>query len=321
MSSRITTPVARGLIFVVIAAIAWGTGGVIAVVLYRSTGLGPIAVSFWRTAIGVVLLALVSGSDRRSVRFSARGRLLAGKDYATGRPGPVAGYARPWVTIVTGVGLAVYQTAYYAAVARSGVACATVLTLGSAPILIALGARYAIGERLGALGVSAVTVVPVGLLLVVGGTAGSTVAGLVLSLVSAAGYAVVTVLHRAIGGSDSVGTTLRGFVVAGVCLAPLAIVEGPWPERGVDLKTVALLGYLGVFSTALAYSLFFAGLGTVRATTASILTLSEPLTAAVLAVLLLGERLTWATVAGGVILLGSVVLLARAEARAAPEPA
>jgi drug/metabolite transporter, DME family len=296
MFTRITTPVARGLMFVVIAAIAWGTGGIIAAVLYRSTGLGPIAISFWRTAIGVVLLALV---------------------YTWRRPASAAVPKRPWVTPITGVGLAVYQTAYYAAVARSGVAFATVLTLGAAPILIALSARLTIGERLGPLGVAAVAVAPVGLVFVVGGSTGGSAAGVVFSLVSATGYAVVTVLHRSLGGVDPARTTLRGFVVAGVCLAPLAIVEGLWPSRGLDVQTVVLLGYLGVFATAVAYSLFFASLGSVRATTVSILTLSEPLTAAALAVLLLGERLTWSMAGGAVILLGAVVGLARAEARAA----
>ncbi len=297
MLTRITTPVARGLIFVVIAAIAWGTGGVIAAVLYRSTGLGPIAISFWRTAIGVVLLAILYWR----------------------RHGPVAMRRRPWVTLITGVGLALYQTAYYAAVGLSGVAFATVLTLGSAPILIALGARFAVGERLGPVGVAAVAIAPVGLLLVVGGSDSGTTAGVVLSLVSAMGYAVVTVLHRSLGGVDPARSTLRGFVVAGVCLAPLAIVEGLWPANGVDVQTVMLLGYLGIFSTALAYSLFFASLGAVRATTVSILTLSEPLAAAALAVLLLGERLTWSMAGGAAILLGSVVLLARAEARVVPQ--
>jgi DME family drug/metabolite transporter len=297
MFTRITTPVGRGLIFVIVAAIAWGTGGVIAAVLYRSTGLGPIAISFWRTAIGVVLLALL---------------------YPWIRPRTVAARRRPWITLITGVGLAIYQTAYYAAVTRSGVAFATVLTLGSAPILIALGARFIIGERLGAVGIVSVAVAPLGLLLVVGGNTGGTTAGVALSLLSATGYAVVTVLHRTLGGVDPGRTTLSGFAVAGLCLAPLAIVEGLWPARGAGLQTVALLGFLGVFSTAMAYSLFFASLGTVRATTVSVLSLSEPLTAAALAVLLLGERLTWGMASGAAILLGAVALLAWAEARVAP---
>ena len=132
-------------------------------------------------------------------------------------------------------------------------------------------------------------------------------------MLSAAGYAVVTVLHRSLGGVDPDRTTLTGFAVAAVCLLPLAIVEGLWPARGSGLETFTMLGYLGVFSTALAYRLFFASLGAVRAATVSIVSLSEPLTAAALAALLLGERLTWTMVVGAVILLGSVVLLARGD--------
>ncbi|CAM5696714.1 hypothetical protein SGLAM104S_09169 [Streptomyces glaucescens] len=49
----------------------------------------------------------------------------------------------------TGVGLAVFQTAYFAAVAATGLAVATVVTLGAGPVLSALGARLTLGERLG----------------------------------------------------------------------------------------------------------------------------------------------------------------------------
>lgn len=292
MSYRFATPVTRGLISVIIAAIAWGTGGIVAAVLYRSSGLGPVAISFWRIAIGVALLG----------------------PWALRRTRPAGPAARRWVTLATGVGLAVYQTAYYAAVARSGVAFATVLTLGSAPVLIAVGARFTLGERLGPIGVTAVAVAPLGLALVAGFSGGS-LAGVVLSLISASGYAVVTVLQRSVGGVDPDRTTLHGFLVAGLCLAPLAVLEGLWPTRGDLLPTIGLLAYLGVFSTAVAYRLFFASLGRIRATTVSILTLTEPLTAAALAVLVLGEHITWPMVTGAVLLLAAVILLTHAETR------
>ena len=283
MSFPFATPVARGLTYVTIAAVAWGTGGVVAAVLYRTSGLGPVAVSFWRTAIGAALLVAVHLWRRRS---SPVGRL------------------RPVVSLVTGAGLAVYQTAYYAAVAHSGVAFATLATLGAGPILIAVGARLTIGERLGRYGTAAVLVAPVGLLLISSGASacrapigacaasGASVAGLVFSLISASGYAVVTVLHRGLGGVDPSRTTRTGFLVAAVLLAPLALLEGVWPTRGTPLVTLGALGYLGAVSTALAYSLFFASLGAIRATTVSVVTLAEPLTASVIAVLVLGERLT-----------------------------
>jgi DME family drug/metabolite transporter len=48
--------------------------------------------------------------------------------------------------------------------------------------------------------------------------------------------------------------------------------------------------------------------------------LLEPVSAAVLAVVLLGERLTPTTVAGTLLMLGPVACLAMTEARTAPVP-
>jgi DME family drug/metabolite transporter len=145
------TPLARGLSFVTIAAIAWGTGGIVAAILYRSSGLGPIAVSFWRTVIGEAFLAAV---------YLGRFRLEFRRTSQVGRA------RRLTIVLVTGVGLALYQTAYYAAVRQSGVAFATLVTLGSGPILIALGARLTLGERLGRFGLVAVLLAPIGLVLI-----------------------------------------------------------------------------------------------------------------------------------------------------------
>jgi DME family drug/metabolite transporter len=77
--------------------------------------------------------------------------------------------------------------------------------------------------------------------------------------------------------------------------------------------TVGLLLYLVAVPTAVAYALFFAGLAVVRATTASVVALVEPVTAAVLGVGLFGERLTGPAVLGGAMLMGTVLLLVRAE--------
>src|SRR3712207_7061447 len=56
-------------------------------------------------------------------------------------------------------------------------------------------------------------------------------------------------------------------------------------------RSAGWLAYLGVVPTALAYGLFFAGLARIRATTASVVALVEPVTAALIGVLVLGERL------------------------------
>ncbi|WP_031166879.1 DMT family transporter [Streptosporangium roseum] len=288
--------VRRGLLYVSIAATAWGTGGAAGALLYQAGGLGPVAVSFWRFAAGAVML------------------LLASRVFGLGRPG---GLGR---TVITGVAMAVYQTAYFAAIAESGLAVATVVTIGATPVLVAAGARLLLGERLGRAGLGAVATALAGLALLTldGGSATFSAAGIGWALLSAAGYAGVTLLNRA-STDGPYATAMGGFVVGGLCLLPLATAQGLLPQ-GDLLASSALIVYLGAVPTALAYGLFFTGLAAVRATTASVISLVEPVGAAIIGVLLLGERLTPQAVAGAVLLLSAVGLLAFGERRAAVEP-
>jgi len=70
-----------------------------------------------------------------------------------------------------------------------------------------------------------------------------------------------------------------------------------------------LLAYLGIATMALAYGLLYAGLRSTSGSSATVATLVEPLSAALLAALLLGERLPWPAVAGGALILTAVVAL------------
>lgn len=313
-STRPALPVGRALLYVTVAATTWGTAGAAAALLYRSSDLGPVGVSFWRCAGGLVLLACLRAfTARRSAARTAAATATA----------PAEPRGRKWTRIVvTGLGLTIFQTCYFAAVASTGLAVATVVTLGAGPVLIAIGARLTIGERLGLAGSLTVVGALAGLaVLVLGGEGGGTVrpAGIGWALLSAAGYSVVTLLTRRLGrggaGADPFQAALTSFAVATVCLLPLAAAEGLWPEIHDTGTTIWLLVYLASVPTALAYGLYFAGLVAVRASTASVITLIEPVTAAVIAVAFLGERLTAPTVAGTVILLTAVTGLGLAEAR------
>lgn len=289
----------RGLVYIAITATAWGTGGAAAAMLYPISGLGAVSVSFWRFLGGAVLLGL-------AWPFLRRGAGLW-KQFT----------AAPVRLVVTGVGLAVYQTAYFAAVGAAGVAVATVVTLGSGPVLIAIGSRIWMGERLGRAGAVIMATSLTGLvLLVFGGEATSgadSVLGIGMALLSAFGYAGTTLLNRAMSSAQDanpIGNAVIGFVVGSLCLLPLALAAGilPGPE---DLGlTVVLLVYLGVGPSALAYALFFLGLTSVKANTAAVIALVEPLAAAVIGVALLHERLSPTAIAGGLLLLGAVVVLA-----------
>jgi drug/metabolite transporter, DME family len=314
MNSYQPASAGRGLIYVAIAATAWGTTGFVAAVLYRTSGLGPIAVSFWRFAAGATILAIAYLIRRRC---SAAGRSPRERDWWRH-----AVRERDWWRhAVTGGGMAVYHTAYFWAVAEVGVAVATVVTLGAGPVLIAAGARLALGERLGLRGAAMVTVALAGLILLTGGAGQAgprPVFGCALALLSAAGYAVVTLLGRAGRvSSDPSLTALAGFGIGAMCLLPLAVVEGIAPYLASNAATAGWVLYLGAVPTALGYSLFFAGLVSVRAAVASVVALLEPVAATGLAVVALGERLTLLAAAGMAVLLGAVAMLAAGERRPA----
>ncbi|WP_420037817.1 DMT family transporter [Streptomyces sp. cg28] len=298
-------PVARGLVHLIVAGLAWGTAGAAASLLFRVSDLGVGALSFWRCAGGFLLLLvarLLRGSAPRAAVREPRGRTAV-------RLG------------VLGLSLAVFQTAYFAAVEATGLAVGTVVTLGAGPVLIAAGARVTMGERLGAGGLLAVAGALGGLAVLVLGGGGATVrpAGVLWALVSAAGYAVMTLLTRWFGrdgrSGDGLGTTAGTFAVATVLLLPFGAADGFVPHTSHLFTVLALLVYMASIPTALAYGLYFAGAAVVRSATVSVIMLLEPVSAAAVAVTLLGEELTPATVAGTALMLVAVAGLAVAEAR------
>ncbi|MEV6833722.1 EamA family transporter [Streptomyces sp. NPDC051133] len=298
-------PVGRGLLYLIVTGAAWGTAGAAASLVYRTGDMGAFGLSFWRCALGLVLL-LAGRGLRPSVRPAAAVPLRR----------------RAGRAVATGLGLAVFQTAYFAAVQSTGLAVATVVTLGAGPVLIALGARLLLGERLGAGGILAVAGAVGGLAVLTLGGSAATVrpAGVLLALLSAAGYGAMTLLTRRWGrdgGADASDTTVWSFTVTALCLLPLAVHEGLLPHTAHPARLLWLLMYIAAVPTALAYALYFAGAAVVRSATVSVIMLLEPVTAAVLAVALLGERLTAATVAGTLLLLGAVAGLAVSEARGA----
>lgn len=304
-------PVGRGLLQLTVAGVAWGTAGAAASLVYRASDMDAVVLSFWRCAAGLVLLTVCRLPRRR------------GRTAATTRQAPSEPLRRrPLKAVATGVCLAVFQTAYFAAVSATGLAVATVVTLGAGPVLIALGARLTLGERLGRAGFAAVAGALTGLAVLSLGGADASVhpSGVLLALVSAAGYSTMTLLTRRWGrhgGADSSGTTVWAFAVTSLCLLPFALTRGLVPHTTEPVRVLVLLLYIAAIPTALAYALYFAGAAVVRAATVSMIMLLEPVSAAVLAVALLGERLTASAVAGTLLMLGSVAGPAVAETRAA----
>ncbi|WP_433791236.1 DMT family transporter [Actinoplanes sp. CA-252034] len=274
------------------AGILWGTAGVVVQVVAEHTGLGALAIGFYRLAVAAVVLLLIGLPSRRRIWAAFRGA-------------PVA-------VIAAGVGLAAYQGLYFVAVRLSGVSIATVVSLGIAPVLLSAWETLRTRQRPSTATLIASAAAVGGLVLIGGATVepGATAAG--LGLLAAIGSGVVYAASTAISrhttqGVEPLTLTTLSCAIGAIAILPVAAVEGLafTPQAG----PVALLLYAGAITTALAYALFYTGLRRISGSVAVVVTLLEPLTAALLAVLLIDEPLGLATMIGGLLLLGAVATL------------
>lgn len=276
---------------VVAGAVLWGTGGLAGELLAGHSNLSPLAVGAWRLAVGgpTVLLFLLCVGRGSELRMG----LEAGRR-----------------VLVLALLAALYQACYFAAVALTTVSLATLVTLGSAPVLVVVGHAALERRRPTIQMIGCVGVALGGLTLLVGSPAasGNVAAGLLLALVSAAGFATTTLLGaRPVSGLKALPMVGLAFSIGGVFLAVLAAAAGSL-AFGPNAVSGGIVVYLGVVPTALAYVLFFTGLRTVQPGRASLISLLEPLTAAVLGVLLLGDELGVPGVLGASLIAASVAL-------------
>lgn len=254
-----------------------------------------------------------------AVRSLGGGLLLVGVLLAAGR-GPrlrVAVRRAPWALLGAAVAISVFQLGYLTAVRSVGVALGTLVAIGSAPmvagLLAALGGRSP-GRRWALATIA--TVVGAGLLLLGGGASGAGQdpgpLGILAGLVAGAAYGTyTTVSGRALAaGADGSSAVALTFAGAGVLLSP-ALVLGDLAWLGSTSGAVTAL-WLVVAATAVGYVLFARGLVGLDAPTVTTLTLAEPLAAALLAVVLVGERLdAWSWTGAACLVLGLVLVAVR----------
>jgi drug/metabolite transporter, DME family len=281
----------------VLSGLLWGTGGVIGTLFGQAAGLSPLAVATWRLLAGGGLIVAFLLVTRR--------RWPAGR--------------AAWTRIaLNGLLSALFQGCYFAAISLTNVSLATLITIGGTPVIVMV-AEWARGRRaLDRAGAITIGLALAGLGLLTGLPGGgypetAVLASAGLSLLSAAGFAAVTLLGAApLAGLDELTLNGFGFSLGGLVLLPLAALAGGLSFRP-GLAAAGLLAALAIGPTALAYTLYFRGLRRASASTAALLSLLEPLAAAGLAALVFGDRLSPVGLTGAALLLAAVVRTVRAE--------
>jgi DME family drug/metabolite transporter len=281
-------PVLRsnGPLFVILAAVLWGTGG-------TAQALAPGAED--PLSIGVLKIGIGGPAMLLFAAFS--GGLTRGS-------GAYAGW-RPLTVLACAVLVASYQVLFFTGITLTGVALGTISAIGSLPVWAGL-IDLLFGKRPDArwLGATALAIAGSVLLIGSGGSVSVDPLGVLLCIASGGGLVVFTAIAKGLlrerPHSVVMGVT---FSLGAVLLSPTLLFSDPgWVLSPTGLA-VAL--ELGLAATALAYILYASGLSKVSVSTAATLTLAEPLTAGLLGILVLGERLTPVAVAGmGLLLVG-----------------
>lgn len=287
----------RGLLSIMLAAVLWGTVGVAVKVIYGLAATNALSIGFLRLAISVPAL------------FAACWHLLGWQMFRVAKPDLL-------LMLLIGVMTALYQVCYFGAIAKVGVATAVLVTLCIAPIIVALFSSWLLNEKLTPSLIMALSFALTGTALLVGVSANQAIAsfntliGVFLALGAAFGYAIIVLCSRALAGRCHPLQSLTiGFSTGAVILLPFALLNG----LAIDYPVMgwALLLYLGLVPTVLAYLLFLSAMRQTSATVASITTLIEPLTSTILAWLFFREQLGLFGLWGGLLLLGAMLLLLR----------
>jgi drug/metabolite transporter (DMT)-like permease len=132
-----------------------------------------------------------------------------------------------------------------------------------------------------------------------------------LMLIGAAiSYAFASVWGRRFAGQNPLATATGQLTMSTVMMIPIAsLVDQPWTLSMPSVATIGSVIALAVICTAFAYVLFFRILDMAGATNVSLVTMLVPVSATLIAVPLLGERLEVLTILGfAVITLGLMVL-------------
>ncbi|HEX2069994.1 MAG TPA: DMT family transporter [Actinomycetota bacterium] len=294
-----SSPDVVGAVFILLTSLQFGAVVVLGRVATR-TGLPVPSFLAVRFAVAAVILAVVLAALRMPLRAA---------------PGEGIG-----LVVLGMLGYAV-EAAFFFAGLHHGTAAAVTLLFFTYPVLVSLIhlilGRGLPGWLLG--GALAASMAGTTLVVVAGGGVDIDGTGILFALGSALTFAFYLI------GADAVlrrTNSLAGAMwvsgSASLSLAVFAIATGAaqlpagWSAWGPALGT-------GAF-TAGAFVCLFSGLRRLGAVRTSIISATEPLTAATFAAIFLGELVSTGTVWGGALILAGAIAASVARARPSPEP-
>ncbi|NGP53177.1 DMT family transporter [Thioalkalivibrio sp. XN8] len=280
----------ENLVLVALAAFCWGLSGGIAGILVNA-GWDATVVAFYRGAIG---LLFVFG-------------WLATHPARSGLADPLL-----WLwAIIAGLGVAGNFTFYFVSIENGSVAVAVTL-MYCAPVYVYIVSFVLKLEAPNAYRWLGIGLVMLGIVLLTGihdvAASGITALGVVAGVLSGMCYALFIFGFKY--------ATLHGSPQAVLTIALAALVAIlSWPADLDQVAAVPASSYLwlfillGVLGAGVSFFLYVVGMRRARPTSAAVVAMIEPITAALFAVAILGETLGGLQLAGMVLILFTVAAL------------
>ncbi|MCZ8540774.1 DMT family transporter [Psychrobacillus psychrodurans] len=273
-------------IFVLLGAILWGTTGTAQTFLPDNAH--PFIISAGRSATGGLFLLIIMILLKK-IKFRSW----------------------PWKqTLYAAICISLFQLLFFSSVRLTGVAIASVVAIGSAPVFSGLIEWIFLKMRPTKVwGISTgLAIIGCMFLFITKGEVSINPIGVLYSLVAGLIFALYTMNSKSLlQKEDAISVVAMTFSLSALLLTPFYfILDVSWLR---DAGNVGIIFYLGIATTSIAYVLYGWGLRKIPASSALTLSLAEPTTAALLGVVVVGEVLSTTSWVGIGLLLGSIVIL------------
>ncbi|MCH1624378.1 DMT family transporter [Ferdinandcohnia quinoae] len=132
--------------------------------------------------------------------------------------------------------------------------------------------------------------------------------GISYGLAAASLYASVILINKFIKKLSDLETTIMQLLVATIVLLPYVLITAEPHYSDMEFQTISLLLIVGIIHTGLAYLLYFSVMKKLKGQTIAVLSYIDPISAVLMAAIILNESMSFIQIIGGILILGSTLL-------------